>query len=229
MIGVPEIVERLLVALLLCGGVGLQRGLAGKVAGRRTHILVGLGAAVFTLVSGYAFGAGSSNTDRIAAQVVSGIGFIGGGAILKDRRSVRGLTTAAGLWAVEALGMAAGAGLYALGVAAAAVILLTLVALRYAEAHFPRRARETWTIRVTLADDVPLDEAISHIRRTLASQSHRIALETLAQEAETRLTFAAVMPRQFDIAALTERVRAAGARCLLAGRGRQRRGGRTMT
>src|SRR5690348_5850589 len=105
MISTQEIVVRLLAALLLCGAVGLQRALTGKAAGMRTHILVGVGAALFTLVSGYAFRTSPSNTDRIAAQIVSGIGFIGGGAILKERGSIRGLTTAAGLWAAAALGM----------------------------------------------------------------------------------------------------------------------------
>src|ERR671937_1811945 len=78
------------------------------------------------LVSGYAFHTTASNADRIAAQIVSGIGFIGGGAILKERGSIKGLTTAAGLWTAAALGMAAGAGLYIMGIASAVIILLTL-------------------------------------------------------------------------------------------------------
>jgi len=97
-------------ALLFCGGVGLERYLAGKAAGLRTHVLVGMGAALFTLISGYAFGTTASNADRIAAQVVSGIGFIGGGAILRDRGEIHGLTTAAGIWATAAVGIAVGVG-----------------------------------------------------------------------------------------------------------------------
>jgi putative Mg2+ transporter-C (MgtC) family protein len=84
MISTSEVVIRLLVALLFCGAVGVQRCLAGKAAGVRTHVLVGMGAAIFTLISGYAFHTTPANADRIAAQVVSGIGFIGGGAILKE-------------------------------------------------------------------------------------------------------------------------------------------------
>src|SRR5205807_1906979 len=82
-------------------------------------------AALCTLVSGYAFHTTAANADRIAAQIVSGIGFIGGGTILKERGSIKGLTTAAGLWAAAALGMAAGAGLYFMGIATAVIILLT--------------------------------------------------------------------------------------------------------
>lgn len=112
MITMQEIVIRLLAAGLFCGAVGLQRALTGKAAGMRTHILVGVGAALFTLVSGYAFRTTPSNTDRIAAQIVSGIGFIGGGAILKlsEERDIRGLTTAAGIWMTAAMGVAAGLG-----------------------------------------------------------------------------------------------------------------------
>src|SRR5439155_9143296 len=89
MITSQEIIVRLLVALLLSGAVGFQRALTGKAAGMRTHILVGVGSALFTLVSGYAFHTTASNADRIAAQIVSGIGFIGGGAILKERGSIK--------------------------------------------------------------------------------------------------------------------------------------------
>src|SRR5437764_4635544 len=149
MISTQEIIVRLLVALGLSGVVGLQRALTGKAAGMRTHILVGVGAALFTLVSGYAFHTTASNADRIAAQIVSGIGFIGGGAILKDRGAIKGLTTAAGLWSAAALGMAAGAGLYFMGVATAVIILLTLVVLRRVELRLPRRSRERWSISIS--------------------------------------------------------------------------------
>lgn len=162
---IQEIVVRLLAALLFAGSVGLQRALTGKAAGMRTHILVGVGSALFTLVSGSAFQTTAANADRIAAQIVSGIGFIGGGAILKERGSVKGLTTAAGLWSAVALGMAAGAGLYAMAAVTTALILGTLIALRRLEMHFPRRALETWAVRLTLDDGAtlpPLDDALTH-------------------------------------------------------------------
>src|SRR5919197_6121157 len=172
MISPQEIIVRLLVALVLSGAVGLQRALMGKAAGMRTHILVGVGSALFTLVSGYAFHTTAANADRIAAQIVSGIGFIGGGAILKERGSIKGLTTAAGLWTAAALGMAAGAGLYLMGVASAIIILLTLAVLRRIELRFPRRAFETWSIRILLAHGATVEQ----VRAALTPHGRRIAL-----------------------------------------------------
>jgi putative Mg2+ transporter-C (MgtC) family protein len=105
------------VALALSSIIGLERGLRQKSAGLRTHTLVGVGAAVFVLVSKYGFSdvvsAGTVNLDpsRVAAQVVSGIGFIGAGLIFVKRAGVRGLITAAAIWLTAAVGMAAGAGL----------------------------------------------------------------------------------------------------------------------
>ncbi len=107
-----ELTLRLVVALLLGAGIGWERELQRMPAGFRTHALVSLGAASFTIVSAYAFTGPLSDPTRIAAQVVSGVGFLGGGAILHYGGTVRGLTTAASLWAVAAVGMAAGAGLF---------------------------------------------------------------------------------------------------------------------
>ena len=102
---------RMLVALVLGAAVGWEREMQRQPAGFRTHALVGLGSAIFTVVSAFAFPGPLSDPTRIAAQIVTGVGFLGGGAILHYRGSVRGLTTAASLWAVAAVGMAAGAGL----------------------------------------------------------------------------------------------------------------------
>ena len=114
--------------------IGLERELAGKVAGLRTHLLVCLGAALFTLVSIYAF---EIDTDRVAAGVVTGIGFLGAGAIIhREGGIVAGLTTAASIWMVAAIGVAAAAGLYWLAVVAMA---LTLIVLRLPEALLKRR------------------------------------------------------------------------------------------
>uniref|UniRef100_A0A7C3MJ76 MgtC/SapB family protein n=1 Tax=Dictyoglomus thermophilum TaxID=14 RepID=A0A7C3MJ76_DICTH len=105
-----EIIKRLIFSLILSGIIGWEREKEEKPAGFRTHILVSLGATLFMIVSAYAF----PNTDptRIAAQVVTGIGFIGAGTILRNEHSVKGLTTAASIWAVSGIGMAVGAGLY---------------------------------------------------------------------------------------------------------------------
>jgi putative Mg2+ transporter-C (MgtC) family protein len=123
------------VALALSSIIGLERGLRQKSAGLRTHTLVGVGAAVFVLVSKYGFSdvvsAGTVNLDpsRVAAQVVSGIGFIGAGLIFVKRAGVRGLITAAAIWLTTAVGMAAGAGLIVLAIGATVAHLL--VALVY--------------------------------------------------------------------------------------------------
>lgn len=115
--------------LLACGlgmAVGLEREFAGKAAGFRTHTLVCLGAALFTLVSIYAFGT-SADIARVAAGVVAGIGFLGAGAIIhREGGSVEGLTTAASIWAVAAIGLAAASGLYWPAVLATALALLLL-------------------------------------------------------------------------------------------------------
>lgn len=137
-----EVVVRLLVTVLLCGLVGIERETRDQSAGFRTHILLGLGATLFTLVSAYGFPAFTEaalesdgrgvvfDPTRISAQIVTGVGFLGAGAIIRRGLDVRGLTTAASLWATAAIGMAVGAG-YLFGAAATtAVVLAALYLLR---------------------------------------------------------------------------------------------------
>jgi putative Mg2+ transporter-C (MgtC) family protein len=133
-----DIVLRLVLAGVLGGAVGLERELREREAGLRTHLLVSVGAALFTLVSAYAwkdfeFGFQSGVTfdpTRIAAQIVTGIGFLGAGAIIRQGLSVRGLTTAATLWVVAAIGMASGAGYWEAAVVTTVLVLLSLWPLR---------------------------------------------------------------------------------------------------
>jgi len=131
----------LMLRLLLAGGLGsvlgLERELRRSPAGLRTHILIALGAALFTLVSIEIAG---GTPDRIAAQVVTGVGFLGGGAILRSGKSIHGLTTAATIWVTAAIGMAAGAGQFAVATAATVVTLFVLAVLPPIEAYFERRA-----------------------------------------------------------------------------------------
>jgi putative Mg2+ transporter-C (MgtC) family protein len=121
---------RLIISAVLGLAIGFEREIHGHPAGLRTHMLVALGSALFTVLSIHGFlgepGAAPVDPTRIAAQIVSGIGFLGAGAILKDGIVIRGLTTAASLWATSAVGMAAGAGEYVIGAVAAAVILVSL-------------------------------------------------------------------------------------------------------
>ncbi len=137
-LGDGELIGRLALSIALCGAIGAEREARGQIAGLRTHILVGLGSTLFTLVSAYGFsdwvaadGASASvDPSRIAAQIVTGIGFLGAGAIIKQGLSVRGLTTAAALWIVAAIGMAVGAGYYLGAIASTAGVLIALVGFR---------------------------------------------------------------------------------------------------
>lgn len=133
-LALSEVLLRTGCALAAGAGIGLEREVRGQLAGMRTHALVAVGAALFTLAGAYGFAemARGANADpmRVASQVASGIGFIGAGAIIRDGGSTRGLTTAASLWASAAIGMSAGAGRYDVALIGASAILLTLVGLR---------------------------------------------------------------------------------------------------
>lgn len=128
---------RLLLATFLTGLIGFEREATGKSAGLRTHAMVGFGAALFTLVSMAGFSEGDPG--RVAAQIVTGIGFLGAGAIWRSDDRVRGLTTAAGLWAAAAIGMGIGAGLVALGTVGALITLGVLLGLRRVDQAVARR------------------------------------------------------------------------------------------
>ena len=149
-VGWLEVLARVAVAAGLGGAIGIERELREREAGFRTHLLVSVGAALFTLVSAYAwddFGFGDGVTfdpTRIAAQIVTGIGFLGAGAIIRQGLSVRGLTTAATLWVVAAIGMASGAGYYSGAVVVTGVVLFALWPLRFVARPFferPHRRR----------------------------------------------------------------------------------------
>jgi putative Mg2+ transporter-C (MgtC) family protein len=145
----PHVLLRLTVAAVLGGAIGMERELRERQAGLRTHLLVCVGSALFTLVSAYGFRGfdyGSQNgivfdPTRIAAQIVTGIGFLGAGAIIRQGLSVRGLTTAATLWIAAAIGLAAGAGYYSAAIVTTAAVLIALGPLRYVARRTLRRLR----------------------------------------------------------------------------------------
>lgn len=116
---------RLAIAGLVALLVGFDRESKNKPAGVRTYVLVGMGSALFTLVGIYAFGTGDP-ASRVAAQIVTGIGFLGAGTIIQVKSGVVGLTTAAGIWAIAAVGMAVGSGLYILGIGGGVLLFLVL-------------------------------------------------------------------------------------------------------
>lgn len=146
-------VIRLVVAAILGGIVGIERGSGDRPAGFRTHILVCVGSALFMLVSLYGFDDVAPNVQleedigqrrdsaRIAAQVVSGIGFLGAGTILHEGLTIRGLTTAASLWMVSAIGLAVGSGMYFLSTIATLIMLITLVTFHDWEKRFAATSR----------------------------------------------------------------------------------------
>ena len=142
-----EFILRIFVAALLGGAIGLEREYRAKEAGFRTHFLVALGSALFMIVSAYGFeGALGSpehrwDVSRVAAQVVSGIGFIGAGTIIfhKSENVVRGLTTAAGLWVTAAIGLACGGGLYILAAFSTVLVLVGLEAFRIILKRFDKK------------------------------------------------------------------------------------------
>ena len=134
-----DLVWRLLLAAGLGAAVGLEREYRQKPAGLRTNTLIAVGSALFTVMSVSLTG-GGGDPSRIAAQIVTGIGFLGGGAIMRNRDSVHGMTTAATIWVNAAIGVAAGAGQYALATFTAALTLVVLVVLPPIERYFERRA-----------------------------------------------------------------------------------------
>jgi putative Mg2+ transporter-C (MgtC) family protein len=168
----PHVLLRLSVAAALGGAIGFERELRERGAGLRTHLVVCLGSALFTLVSAYAFVGPHVDPTRIAAQIVSGIGFLGAGAIIRQGLSVRGLTTAATLWLVAAIGMASGAGYYDAAIIATAGALLTLGPLRIVAYRATRRFRsETERLLVEVAaggSPAPVIEAVERYGRVVS-------------------------------------------------------------
>ncbi len=126
---------RLAVAGALGTLIGLEREYRAKEAGMRTHFLVALGSALIMIVSQYGFGGKTADASRVAAQIVSGIGFIGAGTIMMQKQFVRGLTTAAGLWVAAGIGMAVGGGLYTIGIV---TTVFTLIGLELFQVLFHR-------------------------------------------------------------------------------------------
>lgn len=172
-----EVLVRLAIAAGLCGAVGLERELRGQPAGIRTHTVVGIGSALFTIAGAYGFDDLSATGDpgRIAAQVASGVGFLGAGVILRHGLDVRGLTTAATLWLSAALGVAAGAGMGAAAAIATGLVVVVLSSARYTRTLVERRRRKVLKVRYevgggTLGEVVQLlEESTRYVGRLRVS------------------------------------------------------------
>jgi putative Mg2+ transporter-C (MgtC) family protein len=172
---------RLTLAAVLGGAIGFEREYREREAGLRTHLLVCVGSALFTIISAYGFhdfltsGDQVVRTDptRIAAQVVTGIGFLGAGAIIRQGLSIRGLTTAATLWVAAAIGMAAGAGYYPGAIIGTVITLIALWPLRVgAYQVFERIRPEERSIVVDLRPDTKLPQLLEALEREKARIEH---------------------------------------------------------
>jgi putative Mg2+ transporter-C (MgtC) family protein len=200
---------RLVVAAALGAAVGLERELRDQEAGLRTHMLVSLGAGLFTLVSAYGFSefvrhGETVDPTRIAAQIVTGIGFIGAGAILRHGLSIRGLTTAATLWVVAAIGIAAGAGYWTAAVIAAALTIVLLEPLRVLITRTKLRGR--WGHR-RLA--VELDRSGSAAAVFGALEELGVSVDSFSREDSEggrRLSAAVNLPGTVDATAVISRL-----------------------
>jgi putative Mg2+ transporter-C (MgtC) family protein len=200
-----EALLRLVLAGVLGGMIGLERELREREAGLRTHLLVSVGAALFTTAGAYGF-SGSVRVDptRVAAQIVTGIGFLGAGAIIRQGFSVRGLTTAATLWVVAAVGLAAGAGYYSGAVITTAVVLIALWPLRLIAYQLLRRFRpEDGRLLVELPVGTPPGTVIDEVVRT----GVRISSIGVGQEGDRRrLELDVVLPKDVTAPHLVARV-----------------------
>lgn len=136
-----ELIERLLLAAALGGVLGFEREWRQKNAGLRTNILIATGSALFTLMSIDLSASSGGDPTRVAAQIVTGIGFIGAGAIMRTQDGIRGLTTAAMIWVNAAIGVAVGGGEYRLAVIATGVTLLVLIVMTPLEKFIDRRLK----------------------------------------------------------------------------------------
>jgi putative Mg2+ transporter-C (MgtC) family protein len=186
----PELTLRLAVAAACGGALGIERELRDHEAGFRTHLLVALGSAIFTVVSAYGFHSFLSSGDaivradptRIAAQIVTGIGFLGAGAIIRDGMNVRGLTTAANLWAVAGIGICCGAGYYDAAGIGTAIALIALWPLRiFADMTIDRFRHESTRV-ILEVDPGAVDEVLDRI----AQRGRRIRRFDIEREGDKR-------------------------------------------
>jgi putative Mg2+ transporter-C (MgtC) family protein len=159
-----ELLAQLTLAVFLGGLIGFERELKGKPAGLRTNILICLGATLYTVLSLH-LSEGRGDPARVAAQILPGVGFIGAGTILHTRGSVTGLTSAATIWIVAAIGMALGSGAYVDAVGTTALVVGVLVVLGYAEAFLARHLTHSRLVIHTRPDAQAFDELVETVRR----------------------------------------------------------------
>ena len=195
-----DAVVRVLVAAALGAAIGIEREVQDHAAGFRTHVLVAVGAAAFT-IAGLSYGVGDPT--RVASEVASGIGFLGAGAILRRGLDVRGLTTAASLWVTAALGVAAGFGSYTTAIAGTVLVLVVLVPLKFLERGvLSRRTARRFTVDV--AADVPLAAVTDRLAQVLDGVQVRGVLP--GGETGRRLSVDATIRRHTDLAQVGDQI-----------------------
>lgn len=178
-----EALLRLALAAALGAAVGIERELREREAGLRTHLLVALGSALFTIVGAYGFHTVRTDPTRVAAQVVTGIGFLGAGAIIRQGFAVRGLTTAATLWVVAAIGIAVGAGYYSGALITTAVVLFSLYPVRIAAYRVLIRFRPE---DARLLVELPLGASPGTVLDEVERAGMRIESVDVSQEGDRR-------------------------------------------
>lgn len=191
-----ELLLRVFIACLLGGAIGYERKNRNKCAGIRTHAIVALGASLIMIVSKYGFtDIPSYDAARVAAQVVSGIGFLGAGIIFIRNNSVSGLTTAAGIWTTAGVGLAMGSGLYIIGIVVTFFVIIVQVVLH--RISFLSSENVTADLRLTLVAE---DGAIDRIRKLMADE--RLELLTLkvnkAKKDEIKLELLVIYPAGYN-------------------------------
>ena len=194
-----DIAIRLLAAAVFGAAIGFEREIHEHPAGMRTHLLVALGSALFTVLSIYGFvgvlapgeGGGPVDPSRVAAQIVTGIGFLGAGAILKFGTSVRGLTTAASLWTTAAVGMAAGAGSYVIAGIGTAIVVVSLWPLMWIERRMHGSRTHDVHLRLMLRglDDLGRvsSAATAHGLELASIQSKRVGKDQFEVDLDVRV------------------------------------------
>ena len=178
-------------AAVLGALIGLEREIHEHPAGMRTHLLVSLGSAGFTVLSIHAFAAPGADPARVAAQIVTGVGFLGAGAILKEGATIRGLTTAASLWAVAAVGMAAGAAAWGVAIATTLIVVFSLWPLGLLTRRFVGRQEHRVMLRIATEDPHSLTRVVQAVTQQDGSIAHLSTTEPptggLVVEAEVRV------------------------------------------
>ncbi len=203
-----EGVLRLLLVVGLAGAVGLEREIRDQEAGLRTHMLVGLGAALFVITGNFAWSEVEFGNDvgvvldpsRVVAYVITGIGFLGAGTIIKHGINIKGLTTAASLWVVAAVGVTVGAGEYGLGVVTTAIVLASLWPLRKLADAVGLRARHSHRLELELEPQ----GSIAAVIALLEAQGGHVASATVTEERDLRRLEVVVDQRDAELGRLVE-------------------------